>query len=75
MIRYWGADRGKRKFDIYIDDEILVSEDNTGKWNQTRFIDVEYQIPDSMTWDKKTSGLNFRHFRWALQVLSILSVW
>ncbi|MDM8161535.1 hypothetical protein QUH73_17065 [Labilibaculum sp. K2S] len=32
-VRYWGAEWGSRKFDIYIDDEKLLTEDNTGKWN------------------------------------------
>ena len=48
MVRYWGAERGNRKFDIYIDDEKLVTEDNTGKWNKPGFQNVEYIIPDSM---------------------------
>jgi hypothetical protein len=47
MVRYWGAEWGSRKFDLFIDDEKLVSEDNTGKWNQSMFKDVVYQIPDS----------------------------
>ncbi len=48
MVRYWGAEWGNRKFDIYIDEEKLLTEDNTGKWNQSKFFDVEYNIPDAM---------------------------
>jgi uncharacterized protein len=48
LVRYWGAEWGNRKFDIYIDDEKLISEDNTGKWNQSKFFDVEYAIPDAL---------------------------
>ena len=48
MVRYWGAEWGNRKFDIYIDNEKLVSEDNTNKWNLSMFKDVVYPIPDSM---------------------------
>ena len=40
LIKYWGAEWGGRKFDIYIDDEKLITEDNTGKWNQSTFKDV-----------------------------------
>ena len=47
-VRYWGAEWGGRKFDIYIDDEKLLTEDNTGRWNQSRFFNVEYDIPNSM---------------------------
>jgi len=31
MVRYWGAEWGSRKFEIYIDDELLITEDNTGR--------------------------------------------
>jgi hypothetical protein len=29
FVRYWGAEWGSRKFDIYIDDEKLITEDNS----------------------------------------------
>lgn len=48
FVRYWGAEWGGRKFDIYIDDEKLVAEDNTNRWNQSMFKDVYYSIPDEM---------------------------
>jgi len=48
FVRYWGAEWGSRKFDIYIDDEKLVTEDNTDRWNLSMFKDVVYPIPDSM---------------------------
>jgi hypothetical protein len=60
MVRYWGAERGNRKFDIYIDDEKLVSEDNTGKWNQTQFKHIEYPIPDSMVKGKSHIRVKFQ---------------
>jgi uncharacterized protein len=47
LVRYWGAEWGNRKFDIYIDDEKLIAEDNTGRWNQSRFFDVEYALPEN----------------------------
>ena len=68
LVRYWGAERGGRKFDISIDDEKLVTEDNTRKWNQNKFQDVEYVIPDSMIKGKdrgqgKISGIA-RKYGW-----------
>jgi uncharacterized protein len=60
FVRYWGAEWGSRKFDIYIDDEKLVSEDNTGKWNQSRFQDVTYAIPEAMLKGKKFIRVKFQ---------------
>lgn len=60
LVRYWGAERGNRRFDIYIDDQKLITEDNTGKWNQNKFQDVEYVIPDSMIKDKKLIRVKFQ---------------
>ena len=71
MVNYWGAEWGNRKFDIYIDDEKLITEDNTGRWNQSKFFDVEYAIPDAMLKDKasytcKVSIVGWQHCRWCL---------
>lgn len=60
MVRYRGAERGNRKFDIYIDNEKLLSENNTGKWNQNRFMEIEYQVPDSMIKSKKNIRVKFQ---------------
>jgi hypothetical protein len=60
MVRYWGAERGSRKFDIYIDDEKLVTEDLTNKWNQSQFKNMEYAIPDSMVKDKSHIRVKFQ---------------
>lgn len=59
-VRYWGAEWGSRKFDIYIDDEKLISEDNTGKWNQSKFQDIEYNIPDAMLQGKQNIRIKFQ---------------
>lgn len=60
IVRYWGAERGNRKFDIFIDNEKLLSENNTGKWNQNRFMEIEYQVPDSMIKSKKNIRVKFQ---------------
>jgi DUF1680 family protein len=59
-VRYWGAEWGNRKFDIYIDDEKLVTEDNTGRWNQSMFKDVVYSIPNSIVQEKKHVRVKFQ---------------
>jgi hypothetical protein len=60
IVRYWGAEWGSRKFDIYIDDKKLISEDNTGRWNLSRFIDITYDIPQAMVQGKKQVRVKFR---------------
>ena len=60
IVRYFGYEWGSRIFDIYIDDQKLISEDNTGKWYQSKFIDVEYRIPNSMVEGKDYIRLKFQ---------------
>ena len=60
IVRYWGAEWGGRKFDIYIDDEKLLTEDNTGRWNQSRFYNVEYDIPNAMIKGKEKIRVKFQ---------------
>jgi uncharacterized protein len=60
LVRYWGAEWGSRKFDILIDDEKLVTEDNTNRWNLSMFKNVIYQIPDSMVNGKKHIRVKFQ---------------
>ena len=59
-VRYWGAEWGGRKFEIHIDDEKLLTEDNTGRWNQSKFHDVEYIIPNAMVKDKNKVRVKFQ---------------
>jgi DUF1680 family protein len=60
IVRYWGAEWGNRKFDIYIDDQKLITEDNTGRWNQSKFQEVEYAIPDAMLKGKDNVRVKFQ---------------
>ena len=57
---YWGSSWGGRKFEIYIDGQKLISEDNTGRWNQSRFQEVEYDIPESMLQGKNEIRVKFQ---------------
>ena len=60
MVRYWGAEWGSRKFELSIDDQKLVTEDNTGRWNQSMFKDVVYSIPDAMVKGKAHVRVKFQ---------------
>jgi uncharacterized protein len=60
IVRYWGAETGNRKFDIYIDDQRLATEDLPGKWNQRKFQEVEYPIPDSIIKGKESIRVKFQ---------------
>ena len=48
MVRYWGNEGGARTFDIKVDGEIIATENVTGKWNVSDFVNVEYKIPASL---------------------------
>ena len=60
LVRYWGAEWGDRKFDIFIDDQKLLTEDNTNKWNLSMFKNVVYPIPDSMVQGKTQIRVKFQ---------------
>jgi DUF1680 family protein len=60
VVRYWGYEWGSRMFDIYIDDEKLLSENNTGRWYQSKFEDVDYAIPNSMAEGKQQIRVKFQ---------------
>ena len=60
MVRYWGAEWGSHKFDIYIDDKKLTTEDNTGKWNQSVFKEISYAIPDEFVNGKDHIRVKFQ---------------
>jgi uncharacterized protein len=60
IVRYWGAEWGGRKFDIFIDDELLLTEDNTGRWHKSEFQNVEYAIPSSMVEGKNHIRVKFQ---------------
>lgn len=60
MVRYWGAEKGNRSFDIYIDDQKLITENISDKWKQNKFQNVEYLIPDSMLNGKEFVRVKFK---------------
>ncbi|HUC80799.1 MAG TPA: beta-L-arabinofuranosidase domain-containing protein [Flavisolibacter sp.] len=60
VVRYWGAEWGSRKFAIYIDDEKLITEDNTGRWNLSKFQEVEYKMPEAFVKGKESVRVKFQ---------------
>lgn len=60
FVRYWGAEWGSRKFDIYIDDQKLISEDNSNRWNLSLFQNVVYPIPNEMVNGKSHVRVKFQ---------------
>lgn len=64
-VRYWGAEWGNRNFEIYIDDQKLATENNTGRWNQSRFFDIEYRIPAGMLKGKDHIRVKFKALKGA----------
>ncbi len=60
FVRYRGGERGNRKFNIFIDDTLLVSEENTERWNQNSFFNIEYPIPDELVKGKKAVRVRFQ---------------
>jgi hypothetical protein len=60
MVRYWGAEYGNRNFDIYIDNEKLITENNTNTWNQSKFQNVLYSSPSAMLKGKSKVSVKFQ---------------
>ena len=59
-VKYWGAaEWATRRFEILVDDEPLLSIDNTGKWMQSQFKSEEYPIPASMLEGKESVRVKF----------------
>ncbi len=61
MITYWGSDSGGRKFDILIDDEVIATEELSGK-KPNEFMDVLYAIPYYLTAGKSKVTVKLRAY-------------
>jgi DUF1680 family protein len=60
MVRYRGNERGRKNFEIYVDDQKLITEDLTDKWKVAKFYNVEYQIPEAMLKGKDFVRVKFQ---------------
>ena len=60
-VKYWGvAEWATRKFDIFVDDALLLSVDNTGKWMKSQFVSEEYPVPAAMLRGKRSVRVKFQ---------------
>lgn len=60
LVRYWAAEWGNRNFEIYIDEQKLITENNTNRWNQSKFLDIEYHVPADMLKNKDHIRIKFK---------------
>ncbi|MBR5736383.1 MAG: glycoside hydrolase family 127 protein [Bacteroidales bacterium] len=60
-VQYWGvAEWATRKFDIFVDDALMLSVDNTGKWMKSQFVSEEYPVPAAMLRGKRSVRVKFQ---------------
>lgn len=60
MVRYWGNENGNRTFDILINDQLLVTENISRKWQKDDFVNVEYKIPSGLLKGKTSVTVTFK---------------
>lgn len=60
QLTFWGQDEWRTcEFDIYIDDILVKSVNNTHKWKTTQFKTEEYELPSSVLEGKKEVRIKF----------------
>ncbi|HEY3430602.1 MAG TPA: DUF6805 domain-containing protein, partial [Cyclobacteriaceae bacterium] len=56
---YWGMDNRGRTFDILVDGEKIATE-NLNNFKESKFYDIEYRIPSSLTEGKTSITIKFQ---------------
>ncbi|MCM1076285.1 MAG: glycoside hydrolase family 127 protein [Bacteroides sp.] len=59
-VRYYGKEEGNKTFDILVNDSVIASENTSGKWNEDKFMEVEYPIPSGIANEDNTFDVTFR---------------
>lgn len=60
QLKFWGQDEWRTsEFDIYIDDHLLTSVNNSHRWRTTQFKTVDYAIPSEFVKGKKEVRVKF----------------
>lgn len=60
QLKFWGQDEWRTsEFDIYIDDRLLTSVNNSHRWRTTQFKTVDYVIPSELVKGKKEVRVKF----------------
>ena len=60
MVRYRCGETGGRQFDILIGGEKIATENLKGKLSKSGFINIEYQLPDSLITGKNSVEVKFQ---------------
>lgn len=60
MVTYWGDEQGPRTFDIEVDGTVVATENITGKWRRTEFVDAVYHLPHDLVAGKDHVEVVFR---------------
>ena len=58
-VEYWGGFTGSKTFDIVVDDQVIATENISGKADG-QFIQVTYSIPEGLTQDKEKVQVDFK---------------
>jgi DUF1680 family protein len=58
-VNYWGGYPGSKTFDIMVDGKVIATENISNK-KDGYFIDVTYDIPDKLTFDKRMVTITFK---------------
>ena len=60
QLKFWGQDEWRTsEFDIYVNDKLLCSVNNSHRWRTTQFKTVDYAIPSEFVKDKKEIRVKF----------------
>lgn len=60
QLKFWGQDEWRtREFDIYVNDKLLCSVNNSHRWRTTQFKTVDYAIPSEFVKGKKEIRVKF----------------
>ncbi len=59
VIHYWGGFTGSKTFDILINGQKIATENISGK-KDGEFIDIEYSIPEEITYDRDKIKVRFQ---------------
>ena len=60
QLKFWGQDEWRTsEFDIYVNDKLLCSVNNSHRWRTTQFKTVDYAIPSELVKGKKEVRVKF----------------
>lgn len=60
QLKFWGQDEWRTsEFDIYVNDKLLCSVNNSHRWRTTQFKTVDYAIPSEFVKGKKEKRVKF----------------